>query len=259
MGKGRVTIKQIAEEAGVSIATVSYVLNNRLDQKISEEKAKKIRQLANLYHYSKNQNASNLAQGRSMVVSLVFPEGETLLELANRAIVLGRLSEAFKRKKIRVSSSKNEPLGNGRNFDAVIAFGLKEEDFRSLADRIYVPIISVDSLVVDRIFNDVSDNLMAYEGNDVLIALPVYNLAFREYLAKHFRLIEVRTANEAYKAFRDFPGAYLRDPALLAFAKEAGMEFKTFDKLRSGKLEAIFERVISAIEEEGEAAHLLIA
>ncbi len=43
----------IAKEAGVSIATVSYVLNNVKTQKVSEETKLKVLQIASLNNYKK--------------------------------------------------------------------------------------------------------------------------------------------------------------------------------------------------------------
>ena len=40
MGK-KVTIRDVAKEAGVSVATVSYIMNDRKDVKISSETRKK--------------------------------------------------------------------------------------------------------------------------------------------------------------------------------------------------------------------------
>ena len=48
----RATIRDVAREAGVSVATVSYVLNNRPNQKISDDTKKKVLQIANLLQYS---------------------------------------------------------------------------------------------------------------------------------------------------------------------------------------------------------------
>ena len=51
-GEKKATVRDIAREAGVSVATVSYVLNDKQDTKISEATRKKVLQIANLLNYS---------------------------------------------------------------------------------------------------------------------------------------------------------------------------------------------------------------
>ncbi|QKG77807.1 HTH-type transcriptional regulator DegA [Streptococcus canis] len=53
----KITIKDIAREVGISVTTVSYVLNQRNDQKISEETCNKVLHISNLLNYTPNQAA----------------------------------------------------------------------------------------------------------------------------------------------------------------------------------------------------------
>ena len=59
----KVTVRDVAKEAGVSVATVSYIMNNRTDQKISEDTRKKVLQIANLLNYKPSSVAKSLATG----------------------------------------------------------------------------------------------------------------------------------------------------------------------------------------------------
>ena len=64
----KVTIRDVAREAGVSVATVSYVLNNRSDQKISAETKKKVLQIANLLQFTPSYAAKILTTGKSHII-----------------------------------------------------------------------------------------------------------------------------------------------------------------------------------------------
>ncbi|RSL29710.1 LacI family transcriptional regulator [Salibacterium salarium] len=71
----KVTMKDIAKEADVSIATVSHVINET--KHISEDKYKKIMQLINKYNYIPNSTARNLREKRTKTAGMVvssFPD-----------------------------------------------------------------------------------------------------------------------------------------------------------------------------------------
>ena len=57
--KKNVTAKDIAKLCGVSQATVSYVINNRQNQKISEETRRKVLDAVEALHYYPNASAKS--------------------------------------------------------------------------------------------------------------------------------------------------------------------------------------------------------
>ena len=75
---GKVTLKEIAREAGLSIATVSLVLNNR-PCRVSEENRRRIKEIARAKHYVPNQIARSLVTQRSGTLGLIVPNIESRL------------------------------------------------------------------------------------------------------------------------------------------------------------------------------------
>lgn len=73
-----VSIKQIAEEASVSIMTVSRVL--RKESNVSEVTALRIRKIADRLGYKPNRLVRGIQSGRSGIVSLVIPAGHSLAQ-----------------------------------------------------------------------------------------------------------------------------------------------------------------------------------
>jgi LacI family transcriptional regulator len=68
----KVTIKDIAERAEVSPATVSRVLNHQ--NGVSEEVAEKIMKIAKELNYSFNMNARILRSGKSKIIGIIIPD-----------------------------------------------------------------------------------------------------------------------------------------------------------------------------------------
>jgi len=67
------TIKEIAREAGVSIATVSMILNKK-DVKISEATKNKVLTIANELNYIPNTMARSLVTRRTKTIGLIMPD-----------------------------------------------------------------------------------------------------------------------------------------------------------------------------------------
>lgn len=66
------TIKDIAKRAGVSIATVSYALNN--DPRISEETAARVRRVAEEMNYLASGIAKSLKKKKTNNILIFIPE-----------------------------------------------------------------------------------------------------------------------------------------------------------------------------------------
>lgn len=93
INSGRITIKEIAEEAGVSQQTVSRVLNNRPD--VASSTRKRVKEIIAKRDYHPSSIARGIAQGRSYILGVVSAGLEnhgpanTLMAVEKRANQLG--------------------------------------------------------------------------------------------------------------------------------------------------------------------------
>lgn len=87
----RITLADVAAQAGASKATVSLVLNNK-KSRISEETAERIRQAASELDYSPNQAAQTLRTGKTQ--TLAFISDEVLTTRFASAMIHGILEVA---------------------------------------------------------------------------------------------------------------------------------------------------------------------
>lgn len=94
----KVTLKQIAQEVGLSPSSVSLVLNNR-PCRISEENRKLIKEVAARNHYVPNQIARSLVMRESRTLGLIVPN----IESRFFASLAGSLESAAARTAMRSS------------------------------------------------------------------------------------------------------------------------------------------------------------
>lgn len=156
MGK-KVTVKDVAREAGVSVATVSYIMNDRTDQKISPETKKKVLQIANLLNYRPSHAAKSLATGRNNIIGIAYFLKENS---PSRNHEILRFFHLLTRRINRLNydvifmplRDSGEEMTVTRNIDAIIAIDLDHATFRNLSDNYLVPVIAVDMQVNDGLF-----------------------------------------------------------------------------------------------------------
>ncbi len=142
---GRPTIKDVAERAGVSIATVSRALNDKGD--VSGPTRERVREVARSIGYSPDRAARSLASQKTRLVAVVVGDNAGHRDLS--LIFFGKVLAAISR---RLSQSGYDPLllqpsdvGPEHRFDAAIVIGVDGDDplVAQLASR-QVPLVGVD-------------------------------------------------------------------------------------------------------------------
>lgn len=190
MSTKRVTMKDIAMEAGVSTATVSYVLNYSSKENISHETRMRIFEAANKLKYVPNMNAKSLASKRSYMVGIIIN-----MEAKNKKSKLYQyydLSREIQRKLNTLGydvlllptkeMTKDVTIGQKRSLDAVFIVDLDKERFKKIANQFYVPAIFIDGYIEDDIFckiltdfDEVLDMAEEYLGKEYYVIMDDYS------------------------------------------------------------------------------------
>ncbi len=159
--ESRITIKDVAKAANVSIATVSYVLNDKPGQSISDDTRKKVLQFANLLGYECNVMAKYLVTGKSNAVAAIIKD---IPPFAAQYYLkfLAELSRLLLRRNYELKLvDYDDGLNNSIMCDACITLSLSVADFKTFADTKYVPVIAVDTVFDDFLFYRINDDYAA--------------------------------------------------------------------------------------------------
>lgn len=148
----KVTIHDIAREAGVSAATVSYIINNRTDKSISEETRQRVLQIINLYNYKPAAFAKNLrSTPDSKLIALYTGEANGTLYGGEFLYFINNLAKVFPSDKYGLILC-HQPYRRVEQADAIIACNIDIKSFAEIGNLNYVPLIAVDCMPNDTLF-----------------------------------------------------------------------------------------------------------
>lgn len=168
----RVRIADIAEELGVSTATVSNVIHGKT-KKISDETVRRVQEQLEKRQYIPSMASILLSQNNSRIVGVVVKdhikyEGR-VLEDAFVAASLNALlfelekSEYFMMVKATTKWSDIVRFASMWNMDGLVLIGFCEGDYRQLRNKMHIPFVVYDGFFEDdqRICNIIINN---YDG-----------------------------------------------------------------------------------------------
>lgn len=159
----RISIKDVAKEAGVSTSTVSYVLNSTPTETISEETSKRVMAAVQKLGYVPNLNARSLSSSRSNLIGVLIPQTEPGKEFMFSNPFYGDLLSSIEYTArqhgyhLLLSGTKEDQnylnIAQNRGLDGIIIVGTYPGENLNALKKLGVPIVLVDSYVNDDDFH----------------------------------------------------------------------------------------------------------
>ena len=147
------TMLDIAKAANVSKATVSYVLNDKQNARISEETRRRILQIANLYQYVPNLSAKYLCANKKKLIGIIIGDS-SFKSFISECKIIYLLYEIFHADDYKLVLLDNKRQDNFMDlaYDLILAINISEEHIRNIGINTYSPMILFDSMFSDSLF-----------------------------------------------------------------------------------------------------------
>lgn len=214
----RITIKQIAEEAGVSMTTVSNVLNKKA-RRVSEDKIKLIEEIIEKYNYIPNMNARSLVNSSSRLIGLLYYSRQDNFMFSDpfTSELLSGIEKESKKEGYFVlvhnitSVEDILTLQKNWNFDGFIIVGVSSFRLNEINNAVKKPVVYIDTYVgeedkkeiemqKDRLFVNTDDYNASYVGMQHLIDCGHQEIAF---LSFDFEIDVPSVIQSRYNAYVD--------------------------------------------------------
>ena len=257
----KVTIQDVADAAGVSKTTVSFILNGRDDLRISEQTKKKVWQVINMLNYRPNLYAKNLRGTKvNKVIGLFAPEG--LAELGRLAFY--DFFDLTARALLRSGQHAQLILDIARydDVDAIVAKNLPKADFLALAGCNYIPVVAGDCRIDDPIFYEVNPDYASLrskaderlpEGFVYVCTRPGDDSLLRELSTAFRNVLFVETFADLRKLAGE--SVFVTEPFLLRLLSGMCREIYCPEGLLERQVDRILSCVTLAIDREDQQQH----
>lgn len=245
MDKKRVRISDIAEELGLSTATVSNVLHGKT-KKISDETVRRVQALLEERQYVPSMAGILLAQNSSRIIGIIVNDHEKYeshtLDDVFIATSLNFLSEEIEKSgqfmMIKKTTSPEEIIkfASMWNLDGMVLIGFCDEDYMYLRNHMRIPFVVYDGYCdnAQRIYNITIDN---YDGG-FQVGRHFKKLGHKRALCISDNCICVD--KERYDGFCEGFGKENCDFMLIPMKKSERLEFYHNNAERIGSYSAVF-------------------
>lgn len=162
----RINMKDIAKEAHVSVATVSYVINKRPDQKIPKETVGRIETAIKKLGYVPNLAARSLVDNKSKLIGVVIPQTEPGKQFMFYNPFYGELLSSIEYNcriegyHVLISGTDvNESyleIAKKRCLDGIIIVGMHKQSYYNDLIDCQIPIVLIDSYCKELPFKSIS-------------------------------------------------------------------------------------------------------
>lgn len=210
----RTTLKDVAARAGVTTATVSYVLNKK--KPISEETCCRVLKAVDELEYIPNLAARSLAKKGSGLIGVVIPQtekgGYLMLHNTFYSEILGSIEFSARNQGYHVLISATDvdeayfTLAKERNLDGIIVIGMYRNEFYDQMKKSKIPVVLIDSYCEDYYFHNIriDDAYGSYLATEYMIENGHREIAFfsgqiRENGVMKKRLLGYEQALSRYK------------------------------------------------------------